>query len=119
MCKRRRDASQDFAKAGASTLLMPLWSEDELKVAGQRLYSLAEQEVQDLFAKWGGSARYVLQYARNPSRQRDLDTAISGANTDMIYKAVGNESAQEVSASLPCRSTPVHCQQHGTSASEL
>ena len=97
---------------------MPLWSEDELKVAGQRLYSLAEQEVHDLFAKWGGSARYVLQYARYPSHQRDLDAAIGGANTDMIYKAVGHESAQEVSASVPCMSTLVHCRQLVEGASE-
>lgn len=102
----QRDAPQDFAKAGASTLLMPLWSEDELNAAGQSLYSLTEQEVQDLFAKWGGSARYVLQHAKNPSRQKDLDEAITDANIDKIYQAVGAPaSAQDVSGSLPCRRT--------------
>ena len=105
-----RDAPQDFAKAGASTLLMPLWSEDELKAAGQSLYSLTEQEVHDLFVEWGGSARYVLQHAKNPlRRQMELDEAIAAANIDNIFKSP--ESAQDVSGSLQCISPCLPCLQ--------
>ena len=110
MASECHDASQDFAKAGASTVLMPVWSEDELQAAGQWLYNLTEQEVHTLFAKWGGSARYVLQYARDPRRQMDLDIAIANATTDMIFKGMG-ESGSEVSSSLTHRSTLVQCQQ--------
>lgn len=82
---------------------MSLWREDELKAAGGRLYGLGEDCVHELYARWGGSARYVLQHANNPSRQKDLELAVATASIDHIYKAVGLlDSAPEVSASLSC-----------------
>lgn len=97
------NALQDFAKAGAVKWLMPVWREDELIAAGRHLYNLSEDTVCDLYAKWGGSARYVLQHAREPSQQMDLELAIATANIDQIYKAVGSpESAPEVNGCLSC-----------------
>lgn len=87
---------QDFKKAGASTLYMPVWSWAELD-AGRHLHGLEEDETLALYEKWGGSARYVLPLARNASRQRDLGLAILAASPDAIYKAVVDiDSADEV-----------------------
>ncbi|EIE27688.1 hypothetical protein COCSUDRAFT_64335 [Coccomyxa subellipsoidea C-169] len=93
----KREIYKDFAKAGASTLYMPVWSWLELD-AGRHLHGLRKDEILPLYEKWGGSARYVLDLARNPSRQRDLASAIAKADLDVIFKAVGEiDSADEVS----------------------
>lgn len=101
-CDRCDCVLQEFAKAGASTLYMPVWSWSELD-AGRHLHGLEENEILPLYRKWGGSARYVLQLAREPDRQDELESAIAKANLDAIYKAVGDvDSADEVGwAALP------------------
>ena len=63
------------------TRYMPVWSWQELD-AGRHLYGLREDEVLPLYERWGGSAGYVLNLARDDVRQRDLEAAIAIANLD-------------------------------------
>lgn len=88
---------------------MPVWSEDELLAAGRRLYGLSEERVRELYARWGGSARYVLQRANDPGMQTDLEWAIATTSINQIRKAVGMpDSASEVTRFLLCAAS-VYC----------
>uniref|UniRef100_A0A7S0WNW8 Crinkler (CRN) family protein n=1 Tax=Chlamydomonas leiostraca TaxID=1034604 RepID=A0A7S0WNW8_9CHLO len=62
---------------GATQRFMPVWTKDEIDLCRARLHTELEQEVvDDLWAKWGGRPRYVLEKALDPVVQASLDFAI-------------------------------------------
>ena len=69
---------------------MPVWSEGELLDAQKSMYPHLEEElVKALYQKWGGSARYCLQWAEHDQRQMDLQWAANTADLGACIKAMG------------------------------
>ena len=84
---------------GTRVLFMPVWSEEELLEARRLVYPHLEEElVKQLYEKWGGSARYCLQWATDKAAQLELQQALDDTDLGACVKAVGNlESASAAS----------------------
>ena len=54
---------------------------------------MSENQVNNLFTKWGGIPRYVLEKANSERAQVDLDAAISKCTTKDIITYTGSEAA--------------------------
>jgi hypothetical protein len=62
----------------ATTLIMSPWSYQEVLQLHSEMYQhLDKQLVTELYAKWGGNVRYVLQHADIISQQNLLNTAVN------------------------------------------
>ncbi|KAG5184461.1 hypothetical protein JKP88DRAFT_268568 [Tribonema minus] len=73
----------------AAAAFMPPWSLDELQLCRARMFPhLPSKEVEDLFSKWGGSARYVLEYATSQSQKRLLEAKWDKSLEPAILAAV-------------------------------
>ena len=76
---------------GTRVLFMPVWSEEELLEAQRLVYPHLEEElVKQLYEKWGGSARYCLQWATDKAAQLELQQALDETDLGACVKAVGN-----------------------------
>lgn len=76
------DLYWEYAKDGSVAVrYMPVWTLQELQKARRLVYphvcGLTRQVVVDLYAKWGGVARYCLEHALNEAKQQDLPRAIA------------------------------------------
>jgi len=49
---------------------------------------VAEAQVEELFNKWGGIARFVLQYANDLTTQAQLDKAIDASSARSIKETI-------------------------------
>eukprot|EP00877_Chromochloris_zofingiensis_P000414 jgi/Chrzof1/10373/Cz04g39160.t1 len=84
----------------ATTWYMPVWSEHEILTARTTMFpSLSEDFVLELFDKWGGIPRFLLQNARVRNQQLRLQKAIDAWwDVDKMRSSVGAiESASEAS----------------------
>ncbi|GMF18706.1 unnamed protein product [Phytophthora lilii] len=61
--------------------------------------TLREEVVTDCYRRWGGISRYVLRYATNQDKQRDLEEAIDSVNLDILLSSVGKVGANDHSIS--------------------
>lgn len=65
---------QEFVKPGALTLVMPVWSWEELDVCRKLAYPNAdEQRAKHLFSRYGGVPRYVLERQDTLPQDRSCD----------------------------------------------
>ncbi|KAG5182393.1 hypothetical protein JKP88DRAFT_164594, partial [Tribonema minus] len=86
----------EFLKAPAATKrFMPVWSEEELLRCAELLFSgqdlerdVPQARVRELFRRWGGVPRYVLQYAHDDERQGTLTAAIHHCSVGDLHAAI-------------------------------
>ena len=100
----------NYLKAGGGrlemnvrVLFMPVWGLGELLRARELIfYKVPEQLVKELYVKWGGNPRHVLQFARDKQQQRDLNTALRVHDFKTLLMEAGGslETADEYSHSL-------------------
>ena len=106
------DAVQDYAKYPATTRYMPTWTLEEI-LAAEPLYGIGQQRATELFGRWGGVPRYVLEGANNDSAQDMLTDAIGGANLDELMKSVAQpQSMSEVRQQQRGGSRHTRCHVH-------
>lgn len=66
-------------------------------MAAEPLYGIGPQRATELFDRWGGVPRYVLEGANDDSVQKMLTDAIGEANLEWLLKSVAQtESMPEV-----------------------
>ncbi|GBB83341.1 hypothetical protein RclHR1_10070003 [Rhizophagus clarus] len=66
---------------------MPVWSLSEIKHCKNNIdifKNLGDEEILDLYNKWGGIPQYVLFHARNYALQSLLDAGINEVNTNIM-----------------------------------
>jgi hypothetical protein len=90
LCSPKRDLYRDFDKFGLSTIrFMPVWERKEIDDCRNKIfYDIEKKKVEELFLRWGGVPRFVLEQADEPSHQDLLDKAINKCSMD-IFKYVG------------------------------
>jgi len=69
---------------------LPPWPLEELKKCRESIFNLkvAEAQVEELFNKWGGVARFVLQYANDLTTQAQLAKAIDMSRIRSIKETI-------------------------------
>lgn len=68
-------------------MYIPVWSLSEIKQCKNNIdifKGLKDEEILDLYNKWGGIPRYVLFHARNYALQSLLDAGINEANANIM-----------------------------------
>jgi hypothetical protein len=91
-----------FLKAHATMCFMPVWSIEELQLVRANIYpELSEERVQQLFLKYGGVPRYVLDYAENKQQQNLLDAAITECVSAGVRAVINNTGVLAVSTGIP------------------
>ncbi|CAB4442538.1 unnamed protein product [Rhizophagus irregularis] len=76
---------------------MPTWSWKEIKSCRQVLYEdrVTPELAKDLYSKWGGIPRYVLERANDVTHQAKLNEAIKGSKGDIFDDIVENDNKDE------------------------
>ncbi|KAG6976052.1 hypothetical protein JG688_00001770 [Phytophthora aleatoria] len=76
---------------------MPVWSKQEILKCRELMYSdIPVAVVQDCFRRWGGIARYVLQFAQVENQQVLLEEAIDIVDLDWYFVFASQYVQQEV-----------------------
>ena len=89
----KRDNYKDLLKLHFSTMrYMPVWSYDEIEQCRSLLFdtTVKSDEAQQLFMRWGGVPRYVLEKAHDSATQKSLEGALSLANFTALKDAAGS-----------------------------
>ncbi|GAM23476.1 hypothetical protein SAMD00019534_066510 [Acytostelium subglobosum LB1] len=87
---------KEFLKNDRTTrMFMPPWEKDELDHVKPLLYPQVPQAtLEDLWLKWGGIPRFVLEKAVNAAFQHSLENGITTLDLDTCAKSVGEEDPQ-------------------------
>ncbi|CAG8702627.1 17099_t:CDS:1, partial [Acaulospora colombiana] len=82
ICSPMKDHYRNFDKLVGTTIrYMPVWEWEEVDACRTVIYNhLKESEVKQLFLKWGGIPRFVLEKASDPTQQNTLEDAIARFN---------------------------------------
>jgi hypothetical protein len=76
-------------KEGINTLYMSVWSWEEINICRYvNFHNLSQEEVWELYKKWGGIPLYTLDYALNESKQKLLQRAIDICD-DNLFRYFG------------------------------
>ena len=95
---------------GVRRFFMPTWSLDELGSLRARMYeSVALHTLQELFLKWGGVPRYVLEKAADAVVQQSLNAAVLSCSAlERLDELVGQpDSGTDVSSKVLHYHVPV------------
>jgi hypothetical protein len=87
-----------YSKTPLTTIrYMPVWTHDEIKTCWHKLYksTMDEEFVEDLYSKWGGIARQVLEQAKDQGNLPLLEKAISSCDMDACIRSVGEISNKD------------------------
>jgi hypothetical protein len=103
LCSPQKNHYKDFDKVegGIEVRYMPVWDLDEIKKCRNMIHNnLEENYVKNLFLKWGGIPRFVLDLAKNENEQNKLQDAINVCE-EYIFKYIGqSESHKDISHML-------------------
>jgi hypothetical protein len=93
LCSPRKDLYREFDKLGLSTIrYMPVWERKEIDDCRDKIfYNVGREKVEELFLRWGGIPRFVLEQAYERSHQDQLDKAIKKCNMD-IFNYIGEST---------------------------
>ena len=73
-----------------ATLYMPVWDFDEIEDCRRLMFTnLTAERVRELFLRWGGVPRFVLEKADEESEQNSLDAVLSTAAFAKLEQAAG------------------------------
>lgn len=87
---------------GVKIRYMPVWSEEELLDAQKGMYTHLEEElVKMLYEKWGGSALYCMQWAKNVDSQRELQRVVDAIDLG-AWSSLGNIEDMSAPSSRIC-----------------
>ncbi|GAM24294.1 hypothetical protein SAMD00019534_074690 [Acytostelium subglobosum LB1] len=76
-------------------MYMPPWEKDEVDHVRPLLYpQVTQATLDDLWSKWGGIPRFILEKADNPAFQHSLEQVIPTLNLDDCLKCIGEEDPQ-------------------------
>ncbi|RGB27176.1 hypothetical protein C1646_769459 [Rhizophagus diaphanus] len=102
ICSPKRDYYKKFDnyEGVVTARFMPIWSWEEIKKCRKGLYNdeVEKKLAKDLFLKWGGIPRYVLEKAKDITSQQKLDDAILDCDMD-IFKYIGESSVERTTTS--------------------
>jgi hypothetical protein len=73
---------------------MPVWSLQELNTCNGAIYNLDTSDVKQLFLKWGGIPRFVLEKANDPVQQGMLEDAFARCD-ERIFSYVGESEIRD------------------------
>ena len=82
----RADTWDKIVKFSGTFFYVPVWTLDELKTCRAQLFDpqVSEPLLLDLYGKWGGIPRFVLQYANEETQQKLLLQAIDASKTQTL-----------------------------------
>lgn len=89
----KRDNYKDLLKLHFSTMrYMPVWNYDEIEQCRSLLFdaTVNSDEAREMFVRWGGVPRYVLEKAHDRATQQSLEGALSLANFTALKDAAGS-----------------------------
>ena len=89
----KRDNYKNFLKLRCSTArYMPVWSYAEIEQCRNLLFevTVTAAKSRELFVRWGGVPRYVLEKAHDSYTQQSLDDALSLADFSTLIAAAGS-----------------------------
>ena len=89
----KRENYKDFLKLHFSTArYMPVWSYDEIEQCRSLLFeaTVTAAKARELFVRWGGVPRYVLEKAHDQDAQQSLGRALSLAKVSVLQDAAGS-----------------------------
>ncbi|CAH1767267.1 7378_t:CDS:2 [Entrophospora sp. SA101] len=98
-CSPQKQHYKEFDKMVGTTIrLMPVWSWNEVNECRIGMFNhLEEAKVEDLYSRWGGIPRFILEKALDSSQQNHLEDAISKSN-GRLFEFVGEiDHADDVS----------------------
>lgn len=96
----RRSVWFAFNKTNCEPLYMPVWSRKEIMKCRDLLYpNLDASMVSGHFRRWGGIARYVLEYAASDRQQLMLEKAFDSVDIDWLVDACGKLDANDAEVS--------------------
>ncbi|RHZ52103.1 hypothetical protein Glove_465g31 [Diversispora epigaea] len=86
-CSPRKDYYRNFDKyIGTSIRYMPIWSLEEIETYRKTIFNhLKSEKVDDLFSKWGGIPRFVLEKSQDISQQQLLEEAITKNSNPRLF----------------------------------
>ncbi|CAI2182402.1 1023_t:CDS:2, partial [Funneliformis geosporum] len=96
LCSPRKDIYRDFDKFGLSTIrIMPVWKRKEIDDCRDKIFcNVKKEKVEELFLRWGGIPRFVLEQADDEAHQNQLDKAIKKCNMD-IFNYIGDSTGTD------------------------
>ncbi|CAG8682824.1 7024_t:CDS:1 [Acaulospora colombiana] len=101
ICSPLKDHYKDFYKSIPSIRYMPVWSWNEIDTCRNKIFgSLSRDKVRELFMRWGGIPRYVLESALKKEIQDQLEDAFEVCNEDIFRYIGGRESERNISYKL-------------------
>ncbi|RHZ55278.1 hypothetical protein Glove_417g36 [Diversispora epigaea] len=91
ICSLRLDHYRNFDKyVGTTIRYMPIWSLEEIETCRKRIFNdLEPKKVNDLFSKWGGIPRFVLEKTQDSTQQQLLEEAIVKNSNKRLFTFVG------------------------------
>ncbi|GAX79590.1 hypothetical protein CEUSTIGMA_g7031.t1 [Chlamydomonas eustigma] len=95
-----QERCKEFLKLmGCTTLFMPVWSKEEIEKCRVQLFShLNAEAVSDLYEKWGGVPRFVLEKANDIPSQHQLEGSIRGCSwMDLMTCTCSTSDAKDAS----------------------
>ncbi|GBC04353.1 hypothetical protein RclHR1_05630010 [Rhizophagus clarus] len=87
-----------FDKRIPTILFMPVWSWEEIDECRAKFFDhLSKERVLELYQKWGGVPRYILESANNPDTLNELEKAIELCDVSMLKYIGGSDSTDIIS----------------------
>ena len=116
----KRDHYANFDNyPGATIRYMPVWNWEEIDTCNDAIYVHQRSKVKQLFLKWGGIPRFVLEKANDPVQQRKLEDAIVRCD-ESIFRYLGeSEIPDDMSHKLFHICTNVPIRGNGSEDSEV
>src|SRR6185369_3117412 len=104
---------------GTTIRYMPVWNREEIDTCNDAIYFHQRSKVKELFLKWGGIPRFVLEKANDPVQQRKLEDAIVRCG-ESIFRYLGkSEIPDDMSHKLFHICTNVPIRGNGSEDSEV
>ncbi|PKY41943.1 hypothetical protein RhiirA4_540004 [Rhizophagus irregularis] len=95
ICSPYKIHYSDFDKRHPDVRYMPVWSLDEINTCRTKIFTdISEEKVRELYLKWGGIPRYILEGATNLNTQKQLKKAITKCN-ESILSFIGEDDAND------------------------
>ncbi|CAG8840757.1 22424_t:CDS:2, partial [Gigaspora margarita] len=102
LCSPQKQHYKEFDKMVGTTIrFMPVWSWNEINECRIGMFNhLEEVKVEDLYSRWGGIPRFVLEKAQDSSQQKHIEDAISKSDGRLLNFVGEIDHADDISHRL-------------------
>ena len=104
VCSPKKNYYVEFDKQPLTkTRYMSTWDKSEIDTCWEEIYKdkVDKNTVDDLFYKWGGIPRFVLEKANEATQQNKLKEAIDACDESILMASIGkSEAKQDISHKL-------------------